>query len=171
MRRIQVRFQNESDFNRVLHLFRELELPITENANAPSSSRPTVSPAVTILSPASTAGSNGALPSLSRPSSSAEALGIRAFDGFPERISSYPRSDSFKIPSRPATASSDAQRPSSELSYGSNHIMKSNSASSTTLPVYTSPLKILAQRHQSVGESSSLYSSRLEGEVCGCISI
>jgi hypothetical protein len=162
VRRIQLRFRNAPDFTKALNIFKDLGLPITETTiSTTSKSRPSVSPAPSLFSPVSSFSTEQP-----GPLSLTEAS-LRLTDGsFNPARNSSPESG-FKIPMRPETASSGAQRPSSAQTFLTAPTHRTQTPPTTFSEyVSTSSITALDSIHEATKLMPSFYVSQLEREVC-----
>lgn len=155
VRRIQVKFHNEADFDKALNIMQELELPITDGVSPPRvPPTPTPAPTPSPAPSASTIRADSAL-SVSRPASANSYASASQHLDTPS-ISAL--NSGFKVPVRPDISNPVAPRPHSALAYS---YPTTSSVSSIPRSVSTSSVSS-ALKHP----SHSLYVAQIEKEVC-----
>lgn len=180
VRRVQLKFHNDTDFNKIFAVMKDLGLPVSSNAPTapPSITRPpSISPSPSLLS------DNSGSTSLTMPSTLSTSLSLphsrmtlptynsSSLALVPEKDPAFldrPSSSTsvFKVPARPISSFSEPQnlarqdyvipqRPATT----SNFFAHDNSSSSHApmAPIAPNP-------------SSSVYIAQLEREVCGVVS-
>lgn len=162
MRRVQFKFKNESDFTRAVDILADLQLPITDSRPNPAgNSRPSAAPT---MPSSSTYKSNSTRISLPPPTSVIQPPQGSSSQGFSEQ-SCKSMNDTFKMPIRPDTASSESYRASSRSSV----FTRPHSASSVySAPPLSSHTTQFEPTHELIKRSSSsnLYLAQAEREVC-----
>ncbi|KAF4637206.1 hypothetical protein G7Y89_g877 [Cudoniella acicularis] len=160
VRRIQLKFRSELDFNRALEILKDLGLPISDSLpGTQSKPRPTPSPAPSVASTSTL--STSTLPLLPRPASTTQ-LFTPSFSRSLDTPSYSPPESEFKVPPRPENSNMEVQRPFSSLPFQTSSVTPPLSASSTAVAGNPSLFLSLIEKETQRLSHPILHSSNLD---------
>jgi hypothetical protein len=148
-----------------------LGLPITDRggsapvvANTSTAILPSISPAPSLISSASSTSASTLSATFPRPSSATHSP-FNRFGDMPYLSTSSPIKPGFTIPARPDSALSDGYKPVSDLPYSTPHISRPYSTASAPSMQVSTPLMKFASFDHTVMPQAPLYLSQIEREV------